>query len=88
MAGREKQVSDNELLAAVALSSDPVVSTGEVADFFGMTTQGIGNRLRKLNDEELLRTKKAGNARIWWISEIGLEHLQRSYFSDISSGSM
>jgi predicted transcriptional regulator len=76
MAGRKPTVSDSEILSIFRESSDPALSTGEIADDLGMSQQGAYSRLSDLVDEGLIETKKFGQGRGWWLTEDGVERLE------------
>lgn len=69
MAGRRPDVSDEEILEIFRQTSDPVLSTSEVADELGYSTQGTAARLHELANEERLETKMVGNSRAWWLAD-------------------
>jgi predicted transcriptional regulator len=71
--GRKPTVDDRTLLIHIAVTPDPFVSTSELADFYGMSTQGMGQRLRDLEDRGLIRSKKAGSGNAWFLSRDGQE---------------
>ncbi len=48
-------------------SSDPVLTTGEVASEFEITHRGLRDRLDKLEEDGKLKSKKVGaRAKVWW----------------------
>lgn len=76
MAGREETVDDREILGFVEESTDPVVTTAEVADRFDFSNSGILKRLHPLSDAELLESKEAGRTFVWWITDRGRDYLE------------
>lgn len=74
MTGAPAQVSDEELLVAVRLHTDPAVTASDIADRVGLTPQAINKRLPKLVDEGWLRKKRVGAAAaVYWLTESGRE---------------
>lgn len=75
--GRDKSVSDLEILEAAVLTPGPAVSTTELGDLLGMSQQGIYNRLIQLQEDGLLESKVAGGTRLWWVTFSGEEFVAR-----------
>jgi predicted transcriptional regulator len=72
--GRKKRVCDKEILQAVALHPDPVVTPSEVAEYVDMTRQGVNKRLRDLSEDGyLVRKEVGGRAVIYWPDDAGRE---------------
>lgn len=71
MAGRQYDVSDEQILIEFLLSDDPALVAKELAGPLGMSRQGIHNRLDKLQDREMLHSKKPGRDRIYWLTTDG-----------------
>lgn len=68
MAGRPEDVSDDELIAVIEDSPDPVLSTSEVASEVPIKRDGVRRRLRELYDRELIKGKKIGGRYwVWWV---------------------
>jgi len=65
--GRRPEVTDDEILAVFKASVDPILTTSEVASEFDITHRGVRDRLEKLEDENILKSKKVGaRAIVWW----------------------
>ena len=62
-----KYRDEGEYLSAVR-EHEPA-STREVAEEVGVTRQGADYRLRALEEDGLVRKKKAGNSLIWFVVE-------------------
>ncbi|MFK5603667.1 winged helix-turn-helix domain-containing protein [Haloferax volcanii] len=73
MSGRKRTVSDEEILEILLDSEDPFLTTTEVAEVLDFSQPGALKRLRQLEEEEYVETKKAGNSNTWWITEEGRE---------------
>jgi predicted transcriptional regulator len=58
--GRNKEVSDKQILQAIALHPDPIVTSSEVAESVDMTKQGVNKRLNELAEEEYVVRKSVG----------------------------
>ena len=71
--GRSPEVSDLELLREAALIPDPVFTATEIAERIDLTQQAVDSRLRKLEDDLLVHSRKKGQARVWWLSQSGRE---------------
>lgn len=69
MAGREKTISDDEILQLFRDSSDPVLTTSEVAEEFDFSNAGAGKRLKALVNEGELESKRAGRNPVYWLAE-------------------
>jgi predicted ArsR family transcriptional regulator len=68
--GRRPEFSDDEILAVFRSSSDPVLTTSEVASQFDVTHRGVRDRLEKLEKSGTLQSKKVGaRAKVWWDPE-------------------
>ena len=65
--GRRPKITDDEILAVFRSSSDPVLTTSEIASQFDITHRGVRDRLEKLETEEKVNSKKVGaRAKVWW----------------------
>jgi DNA-binding MarR family transcriptional regulator len=74
--GRKPETSDEEILRAIALHPDRVVTASEIADCVGMTSAGVNKRLPELVDDGVIVRKKVGaNAVIYWLSPAGREQI-------------
>ena len=74
--GRTKKIGDDELLEAIALSPDPVVTAPELAEKLDYSTDGVRNRLRNLEDEGKVKSRDVGaRATIWWMTPRGRQSL-------------
>lgn len=69
MAGRPEDTTDDEILKFFRESEDPVFSTGEVANALSYSQPGMFKRLRKLEREGKIESKKLGGTKAWWITE-------------------
>jgi predicted ArsR family transcriptional regulator len=76
MGSGRADVSDDELLRIFALSPDPVLSSPEVAERLPISNQAVNKRLKKLQRNGILKSKKVGSAaRIYWLSDDGRQQL-------------
>lgn len=65
--GRKPRVTDEDLLDVFRETSDPVLSTAEVADALPIKRRGTLNRLRALEAEGELDSKQIGGRNtVWW----------------------
>lgn len=68
--GRTPDISDEEILNVFRSSSEPVLTTSEVAANFEITHRGVRDRLEKLEEDSALESKKVGaRAIVWWDPE-------------------
>ncbi|MBP1987217.1 winged helix-turn-helix transcriptional regulator [Halolamina salifodinae] len=70
-------MDDKQILEIFQEEGDPVLFTGEVADRIGFSNQGALPRLKDLEEEGLLKSKRGGKVLVWWLSEEGREYLER-----------
>jgi predicted transcriptional regulator len=69
--GRDPTVSDDEILDIFRQSSDPVLTTKEVADQLDIGHRGTYDRLQKLVEEGSIEMKKVGDSgAVWWLSGV------------------
>jgi len=66
--GKDRSVSDIELIQAIRDHSDPAVKTTELAEQLPLTSTRINELLKPLEDEGILQKKSFGSANGWWIS--------------------
>lgn len=68
--GRKPRVTDTDLLDVFRATSDPVLSTAEVAEQVPIKRRGVLNRLRQLEDRDALASKQIGGRNtVWWLTE-------------------
>lgn len=68
--GRKPTVSDEEILDVFRNSSDPVLTTAEVADQISISQRGTFDRLDSLKDEGVIEMKKVGTTgAVWWFPD-------------------
>lgn len=66
----KQTVNDSEILEYMRSDSDPAYSTSELADQFGMSTEGMRVRLEDLRTEALIHKKKPTERTVlWWSHE-------------------
>ena len=76
MAGRKRQITDQEILRAVALSPDPIVTAPELAAELGVSRQGLNPRLQQLVDSGALEKRSVGSrAAVYWLTDDGRQAL-------------
>ena len=69
MAGRKPDVTDREIISVLAQTSEPVLSTNEVADQLPIKSNATQKRLKKLHSEGRINGKQAGRSWVWWIAK-------------------
>jgi len=63
----ERTISDEEILSKMHESADAAFTASELADTFGMTSEGMRNRLRQLAERGSVECKKPGvRTLIFW----------------------
>jgi len=68
---------DIEYLRPFAVSSDPVLSSKEIAERVDVSQQGAYSRLRALQADGYLNSKKVGaRARVFWLSDEGEDYFE------------
>jgi len=74
--GRQKRVDDDEILRAIAISPDPIVTASELSERLDYSDDGIRNRLSDLEEGELVMSRDVGaRAKVWWITTQGRQRL-------------
>ncbi len=65
--GRKPTVSDEEILAVFVNAEDPVLMADEVAKSLPIGRRAVYNRLRSLEEQGILESKKTGaRSTVWW----------------------
>lgn len=66
--GPDPSVSDEAILSIFIESSDPVLTATEAAEQIPLTRRGLYNRLKNLEKEGEIRSKKVGGrTTVWWV---------------------
>lgn len=79
MAGRKPSVSPKEVIQAMALHPEPVVTPKDIHEDLGLTSDGARERMNSLAEEGYLEKKKVGSsAVVYWFTDTG-----RDLLSDI-----
>ena len=66
----KETVSDEDILAAMRSSDDPVVSATEIGDHFDHTRQWAHQRLEQLYEEGMVEKKEASKRSVvWWVKD-------------------
>ncbi|WP_247377894.1 winged-helix domain-containing protein [Halorientalis brevis] len=71
-------MSDDKILTIIADATDPVLSAPEIADQLTIGEQGTYQRLQDLEDRGLVESKKIGQGRAWWITDVGMDFISSS----------
>jgi len=65
--GRKPTISDDEILQVFTDTTDPVLTTNEVAEAIDMSRRGAFSRLDELASDSKLKRKKVGQTgAVWW----------------------
>jgi len=76
VAGRKPTVEDKEFLHVLRNASDPVLSTEEIRSAVGFSTSsGVTDRLKPLQDQGFVNSKKIGPNYAWWLTDAGRARL-------------
>jgi len=76
MSAGSKQVTDKEILHVFAVSPDPIVTAKELTYNLSITQQAINKRLKKLESEDKIASKKVGaSAVVYWLTGKGKKEL-------------
>lgn len=68
----DKNTTDRELLQAVKLHPDPVVTVQEVSELVALSAPSVHRRLQELGKQGLINRKKPGSRSVvYWLSESG-----------------
>ncbi|EMA46611.1 hypothetical protein C448_05898 [Halococcus morrhuae DSM 1307] len=68
--GRKPTVSDDEILEIFRNSTDPVLTAPEISDLISISRRGTLDRLKNLEEDGILQSKKVGGRRaVWWYPE-------------------
>jgi len=76
--GRPDVVEDLDVLELLEWCEDPVMSAPELAEETRIGDRGMYKKLRRMQDDGLVDSKKMGRARVWWITDLGREELGQS----------
>jgi predicted ArsR family transcriptional regulator len=75
MAGRPKDVEDQEILEAIKLSYGPATA-GDIAEQVDLNRSGVNKRLDDLVEHGHVNEKKVGaNAVVYWLTDKGEQYL-------------
>lgn len=67
--GRKPRATDEDILGVFRETADPVLSTAEVADALPIQRRGTLNRLRRLQEDGELDSKRIGGRNtVWWLA--------------------
>jgi len=68
--GRTPEVTDEEILAVLRESDEPVLTAGEVAEQLPIGRRAIHDRLVDLRERGLVERKNVGPRAVWWIPHV------------------
>lgn len=72
MAGRPATVEDEEVIRAIALHPEPVVTASDIHEELNLTPDGARERLKSLAEDGLLGMKRpGGSALVFWLTDDG-----------------
>lgn len=72
MPGRDPTVDTDQVMKAIALHHEPVVTARDVHEELGLKPDGARERLKRLVDEGYLEVKRpGGSALVFWMTDKG-----------------
>jgi len=71
MVGRNRTVTDEQILEVFEDSADPFLATSEVAEQIELTERGTYNRLDGLHEDGELNRKQIGKPHLYWLPTDG-----------------
>lgn len=74
---RERETSDDAILVEFYIHDDPSLVAKEAGEALGMSRQGVGSRLKELEADGYLHSKKPGRDRIYWLTDDGQARARR-----------
>jgi predicted ArsR family transcriptional regulator len=79
MTGRPPTVSTKEVVQAIALHPEPVVTARDINEELNLKPDGARERLKRLAESGYLGSKQAGSsALVFWLTEKGKRELSNS----------
>jgi len=75
--GRSKETPDDAILKEIYLHDDPAIVATELVDTLTMSRQGIHSRLKELETDGWLHSKKPGRDRLYWLTADGRDRARR-----------
>ncbi|MFU1782992.1 winged helix-turn-helix domain-containing protein [Haloarcula japonica] len=73
--GPDPTADRKSILEALVLAYSPVLGTSDIAERTGVSRQAVDQRLRRMEEDGLVDTRKIGRARVWWITNEGRTYL-------------
>ncbi|NHN63685.1 winged helix-turn-helix transcriptional regulator [Haloarcula sp. JP-Z28] len=73
--GPDPTADRESILEALVLAYSPVLGTSDIAERTGVSRQAVDQRLRRMEEDGLVDTRKIGRARVWWITNKGRTYL-------------
>lgn len=64
--GRSKEVTDEEIIEAIRAIDDPCFGPAEVATQLTIGTERTRQRLRELENDDVINRKKIGQRNVYW----------------------
>ena len=67
--GKDRSVSDSELVSAIKSHPDPVVKPTELSKQLPLSSTRIGQLLNELEEDGVVTKKQFGSGYGWWIPD-------------------
>lgn len=80
MGGRPPSVEAVEVMRAIALHPEPVVTAADIHEMLDLTTDGARERMKKLVTNGYLESKKVGSSGlVFWMTDEGKKLLNEAF---------
>lgn len=80
--GKPKVVTDEELLSLFLRLDGPVFSSSELAEEVRIGRAGVHKRLKEMEEQGWVGSKRVGGGRAWWITDEGRSFLREGGAGD------
>ena len=84
--GPDRTVTDDRILIEFIIRQDPAFFPREFQDQFDLTTQQLRNRLKMLEAEGLVESKKVSNRLLYWITDEGYKQAATAVRENFDEG--
>jgi predicted transcriptional regulator len=69
MAVKSRMSTEDRIIAQFRQAETPFLTAVEIADAIGMTRQGVNQRLKQLEERDIVERKKVGSRAVaWWLA--------------------
>jgi predicted transcriptional regulator len=71
--GPDPEVDKEQIIRELILAHPPVLGASDIAERTGISRQAIHRRLRQMQEDGLVNSRKIGRVRVWWPTDQGRE---------------